>query len=146
MYEGRSPWKKDSCWVHSYKSGELGNYVKTKSRMVTKGLTQTPNTRQRYPRAFSFRNLVSGYGCGRVFPASVRPGSPSRDAANWLPSRFGPSVEMRRRYGWLRMVFLGVHLFRAPMWCLSGGWRYARSREHCREEPGSALSGGYAPD
>ena len=25
-------------------------------------------------------------------------------------------------------------------------WRYARGREHCRGEPGSALSGGYAPD
>ena len=23
-------------------------------------------------------------------------------------------------------------------------WRHARGREHCREEPGSALSGGYA--
>ena len=26
-----------------------------------------------------------------------------------------------------------------------GGW-HARGREHCRGEPGSALSGGYAPD
>ena len=25
-------------------------------------------------------------------------------------------------------------------------WRHARGREHCREEPGSALSGRYAPD
>ena len=24
--------------------------------------------------------------------------------------------------------------------------RHARDREHCRKEPGSALSGGYAPD
>ena len=29
---------------------------------------------------------------------------------------------------------------------LSGGWRHARGREHCRGEPGSSLSGGYAPD
>ena len=34
--------------------------------------------------ALSLRNLVSGYECGRVFPAGVGPGSPSRDAANWL--------------------------------------------------------------
>ena len=34
----------------------------------------------------------------------VGPGSPSKDAANWLPSRFGLSVETQRRYGWLRMV------------------------------------------
>ncbi|CAM9453214.1 unnamed protein product, partial [Ascophyllum nodosum] len=27
--------------------------------------------------------LVSGNECGRVFPAGVGPGSPSRDAANW---------------------------------------------------------------
>ena len=27
-----------------------------------------------------------------------------------------------------------------------GGWRHARGREHYRGEPGSALSGGYAPD
>ena len=97
--------------------------------------------------ALSLRNLVSAYECGRVFPADVGPGSPSRDAANWLPSRFSLSVETRRRYGWLRMmVFPGARLFRAPIWCPSGGWRHARGREHCRGEPGSALSGGYAPD
>ena len=27
-----------------------------------------------------------------------------------------------------------------------GRWPDARGREHCRGEPGSALSGGYAPD
>ena len=31
-------------------------------------------------------------------------------------------------------------------WCPSGGWRHPRGREHYRREPGSALSGGYAPD
>ena len=78
--------------------------------------------------ALSPRNLlVSGYECGRVFPAGVRPASPSRDAANWLPSRFSLSVETRRRYGWLRMVVTS-------------------GREHCRGEPGSTLSGWYAPD
>ena len=97
-------------------------------------------------RALSLRNLVLGYECGRVFPAGVGPGSPSRDPANWLPSRFGLSVETRRQYGWLMMVFSGVRLFRAPIWCSSGGWRHARGREHCRGEPGSSLSGGYAPD
>ena len=67
-------------------------------------------------RARSLRNLlVSGNECGRVFPAGVGPGSPSRDAANWLPSRFSLSVEMRRRYGWLRMmVFPGARLFPSP--------------------------------
>ena len=66
---------------------------------------------------------------------------------NWLPSRFSLSVETRRRFGWLRMmVFPGAHLFRAPIWWPSGGWRHARGREHCRGEPGSSLSGGYAPD
>ena len=44
------------------------------------------------------------------------------------------------------MVFPGARLFRAPIWCPSGGWRHARGREHYRGEPGSALSGGYAPD
>ena len=97
-------------------------------------------------RALSLRNLVSGYEYGRVFPAGVGPGSPSRNAVNWLPSRFGLSVETRRQYGWLRMVFSGVRLFRAPIWCPSGGWRHAQGREHCRGEPGSSLSGGYAPD
>ena len=97
-------------------------------------------------RALSLRNLVSGYECGRVFPAGAGPGSPSRDAANWLPSRSDLSVETRRQDGWLRMVFSGVRLFRAPMWWPSGGWRHARGREHCRGEPGGSLSGGYAPD
>ena len=59
-------------------------------------------------RALSLRNLVSGYECGRVFPAGVGLGSPSRDATNWLSSRFSLSVESRRRYGWLRMVFPGA--------------------------------------
>ena len=100
-----------------------------------------------YSRALSLRNLVLGYECGRVFPAGVGPGSPSRDAVNWLPSRFSLSVETRQRFGWLRiMVFPGAHLFRAPIWWPSGGWRHARGREHCRGEPGSSLSGGYAPD
>ena len=98
-------------------------------------------------RAHSLRNLVPGYECGRVFPAGVGPGSPSRDAANWLSSRIGLSVETRRQYGWLRMVFSGVRLFRAPIWWPSEGWRHARGREYyCRGEPGSYLSGGYAPD
>ena len=97
-------------------------------------------------RALSLRNLVPGYECGRAFLAGVGPGSPLRDAANWLPSRFSLSVKTRRRYGWLRMVVSGARLFRAPIWSLSGGWWHARDREHCRGEPGSALSGGYAPD
>ena len=68
------------------------------------------------PRALSLRNLVSGYECERVFPAGVGPGSPSRDAAYWLPSRFSSlSVETRRRYGWLRMVFAGARLFRCSI-------------------------------
>ena len=32
-----------SRWVHSYKGDELGNYDKTKSRMVAKEFTQIPN-------------------------------------------------------------------------------------------------------
>ena len=44
------------------------------------------------------------------------------------------------------MAFSGVRLFRAPIWCPSGGWRHARGREHCRGEPSSSLSGRYAPD
>ena len=69
-----------------------------------------------HTRARSLRNLlVSGNECGRVFPAGVGPGSPSRDAANCLPSRFSLSVETRRRYGWLRMmVFPGARLFPSP--------------------------------
>ena len=97
-------------------------------------------------RALSLRNLASGYECERVFPVGVEPGSPLRDATNWLPSRFSLSVETRRRYGWLGMVFPGVRPFRAPIWCPSGGWRHARGRGHCRGEPGSALSGRLAPD
>ena len=110
-------------------------------------LPQSSVTRTVIASALSLRNLVLGYECGRVFPAGVGPGSPSRDAVNWLPSRFSLSVETRRRFGWLRMMaFPGAHLFRAPIWWPSGGWRHARGREHCRGEPGSSLSGGYAPD
>ena len=81
------------------------------------------------PRTLSLRNLVSGYECGRVFPADVGPGSPSRDAVNWLLSRFGLSVETRRQYGWLRMVFSGVRFFRVQFGGLreGGGTREAGS-------------------
>ena len=48
------------------------------------------------PRALSLRNLVSRYECGRIFPAGVGPDSSSRDAFNWLPSRFSLSVETWR--------------------------------------------------
>ena len=69
----------------------------------------------RSPPLYCMYLLVSGNECGRVFPAGVGPGSPSRDAANWLPSRFSLSVETRRRYGWLRMmVFPGARLFPSP--------------------------------
>ena len=44
------------------------------------------------------------------------------------------------------MVIPGARLFRAPICFPSGGWLRARGREYCRGEPGSALSGGYAPD
>ena len=78
----------------------------------------------------------------------VSPWSSSpRKVVSRLPSRFGLSVETRRRYGWLRrMVFPGVRPFRAPIWCPPGWWRHARGREHCRGGPGSTLSGEYAPD
>ena len=58
-----------------------------------------------YSRALSLRNAFLGYECGRVFPVSVRLDSLSRDAANWLSSRFSRSVEMQLRFGCLRMVF-----------------------------------------
>ena len=125
----------------SYRDGRLGSATTFR---VDRGCSRYG---VRSLAALSLRNLVSGYECGRVFPAGVGPGSPSRDAVNWLPSRFSLSVETRRRFSWLRMmVFPGAHLFRASIWCPSGGWRHARGREHCREEPGSSLSGGYAPD
>ena len=59
---------------------------------------------------YILRNLVSAYECGRVFSAGVGPGSPSKYAANSLPLRFSLSVETRRRYGWLEMVFPGARL------------------------------------
>ena len=82
--------------------------------------------------------------------SSLTADGPQRARSPFLPTATLPSCLWsltRRRYGWLRMmVFPGAHLFRAPIWCPSGGWRHARGREHCRGEPGSSLSGGYAPD
>ena len=96
--------------------------------------------------ALSPRNLVLGNECGRVFPAGVGLGSPSRDSANWLSSRFSRSVETRRRYGWLRMVFPRcVPLPSSNLVPFGRRW-HARGRGHCRGEPGSALLGGHAPD
>ena len=46
-----------------------------------------------------------GYECGRVFLAGVELDSSSRDAANWLSSRFSQSVETPwRRFDWLKML------------------------------------------
>ena len=96
-------------------------YFRTVSSMLQRKISyscfiRTITTLGIMSRARSLRNLlVSGNECGRVFPAGVGPGSPSRDAANWLPSRFSLSVETRRRYGWLRMmVFPGARLFPSP--------------------------------
>ena len=55
------------------------------------------------------------------FPVGIVPESPSGDAVNGLSSRLSRSIETRRRYGWLRMVFPGAGLFRGPIWCPSGG-------------------------
>ena len=142
--------------AHLHTRAESGAYLRDSSRVPRRrpfmkptyaiGSVPSLSGHAIASRALSLRNLVSGYECGRVFPAGVGPGSPLRDAANWLPSRSYLSVETRRQYGWLRMVFSGVRLFRAPIWWPSGGWRPARGREHCRGEPGGSLSGGYAPD
>ena len=97
-----------------------------------------------HTRALSLRNMVSG-----IFPAGVGSGSPSRDAANWLPSRLSLSVETRRRYGWLRASWCSqVRAFSELQFgALREVRRHARGREHCRRgEPGSFLSGRYAPD
>ena len=80
-------------------------------------------------RALSLRNLVLGYECERVFSAGVGLGSPSTDTANCLSLRLGRSVETRRRYGWLRMVFPGECLFRAPIWCPSGSGSTREARK-----------------
>ena len=90
---------------------QVGPLVNTPATTTATGINHVEPSRAR-----SLRNLlVSGNECGRVFPAGVGPGSPSRDAANWLPSRFSLSVETRRRYGWLRMmVFPGARLFPSP--------------------------------
>ena len=81
-----------------------------------------------FPRALSLRNLVSGHECGRVFPAGVGPGSPSRGAANWLPSRFSLSVETRGMvgWGWCSQVRASSEL--QPR-ALREVWRDARGRE-----------------
>ena len=46
-------------------------------------------------------------------------------------------------WGWCSKVRTSSELQFGALWEV---WRHARGREHCRGEPGSALSGGYAPD
>ena len=100
---------------------QIGNHTRLIQNLA---ICVTIHTYIHASRALSLRhhNLVSGYECGIVFPAGGGPGSSLRDAANWLPLRFSRSVETRRRrYDWLRMMFPGARLFRAPIWCPSGG-------------------------
>ena len=54
------------------------------------------------PGAISLRNLVSGYECGRVFPAGVGPCSPTGYVTKWMPSQLSRLVETQRRYDSLR--------------------------------------------
>ena len=64
--------------THTYINTYIHTYMHTYSSLTK--LWQTPNT----IFFLSLRNLISAFECGRVFPAGVGPGSPSRDAANWL--------------------------------------------------------------
>ena len=86
------------------------------------------------------------YECGIVFPADVGLDSPSRDAATWLSSRFSRSVETRRRYDWLRMVFPRCAFSKLHFGALWEVVARERQRGHCRRKPCNVLSGGYAPD
>ena len=63
-------------------------------------------------RSLSLINLVSGYDCRRGLSGGCRAGL---TLERWLSSRLGLLVETRRRYGWLRMVFQGVRLFRVSI-------------------------------
>ena len=66
--------------------------------------------------------VVLGYECGRVFPAGIALDLPSRDNTDCLSTRFGRSVETRRRFGWLRMVPTRCASSElAPIWCSSEG-------------------------
>ena len=83
------------------------------------------------PLALFLRNPVLRYECGRVFPAGVGPGSPSGDVANWTSSRFNRSVETRRWYGWLRMLFTR---------CASSELEFGALREAMAHQRQGALS------
>ena len=100
--------------------------------------------KQEVPRALSRQNLVLGYECGSVFPAGVGPGSTSTDAV--MASRFNRSVETRRWYGWLRVMFRRCAPLPSSNLVPFGRWWHARGRGPCRGEPRIALSGGYASD
>ena len=69
--------------------------------------------RSKYCVKFSGPNSKNWAGAGRsstsVVSCPVRLrglDSPSKDAANWLSSRFSRSVEMQQRFGWLKMVLI----------------------------------------
>ena len=81
----------------------------------------------------SSETWVLGYDGGRVFPAGGGPGSPSRDAANWLSSRFSRSVETRRRYCWLRG-------WCSPSKCASSELQFGILREVVARERQGTLS------
>ena len=108
-----------------------------------------------FSSSLSPQNLVLGYyECRRVIPADIGPGSPSRDTANCLLSRFNRSVETWRRYGWLRMVFTRCASSELKFGALREVLMVVRERQRCtvcREKPGraqqrSTVSGEYASD
>ena len=61
--------------------------METMARWQLELLSLPPSSYFFVSRALSLPHLVSGYECGRIIPAGVGSGSPSKDAANWLSLR-----------------------------------------------------------
>ena len=64
---------------------------------------------------------------GSVFPAGAGMESISRDATNWLSSRFSLSVETWRGFGWSKMAFIKSPLPSSNL-VPFGRWWHATSR------------------
>ena len=83
-------------------------------------------------------NLDLRCKCEMVFPAGVGPDSPSRDANNWGSQRFSRSVETRRRFDWLRMMFIRCNFLPRSDLGPFRRWWHARGKRYCRGKSGRA--------
>ena len=111
----------------------MGVLVRAKCEICLRGGVSFPPGGS---RSLSLRNLILGLGVWDGLSGGCSTGLTLKSDTNWLSPRSSRSVETRRRYGWLRMVFPRCAPLPSSNLVPFGRWWPARGRVHCRGKPG----------